>query len=190
MAKDECKVGDMLRTLYERNEQYHDIKERVVWLAGVGYFTFSVFVLRWIPHHKDIWAKRNLLPILTMVFLTLLFIVISIFIIRQTKEKAGTVIITKKLRCLIGKLDKEVNEPYKTLIKKTDPKEAKKKARFFCEGWSGVLVLATVLIFYSAQVVILYTGICNIILLLYGFGIALALSFLWWSLTRCCLSDC
>ncbi len=46
MAKDECKVGDMLRTLYERNEKYHDIKERVVWLAGVLYFTFSVFVIK------------------------------------------------------------------------------------------------------------------------------------------------
>ncbi len=188
MAKDECKVGDMLRTLYERNEQYHDIKERVVWLAGVVYFTFSVFVLRWIPDHKDIWAKGKLLPILTMVFLTLMFIVTIVFIICQTKEKAGTVKITKKLRCLIGDLDKESTEPYKTLIKQTNPEKAKKEAHFFREGWSGVLILSTVLIFYGAQVVILYTGRCNIPLLLYGFVFALALSNLCLSLT-CCLSN-
>ncbi len=123
-----------------------------------------------------------------MVFLTLLFIVTIVFIIRQTKEKIRTVVITRKLRCLIGDLDKESTEPYKTLIEKTDPKEAKKQARFFREGWSGVLILSTVLIFYGAQVVILYTGICNIPLLLYGFGIALTLSLLWLSLT-CCLSN-
>ena len=141
--------------------------------------------MRWIPHHKDIWAEGNLLPKLTMTFLTLLFIVTFVFIIRQTKEKIGTVIITKKLRCQIGKLDKEVNEPYKTLIKKTDPGEAKEEARFFGEGWSGVLILAIVLIFYSAQVVFLYGGTDNKIQLLGGFGIALGLS-----LIGCYLNPC
>ncbi len=49
MAKDECKVEDMLMTLRERNEQYHDIKERVVWLAGTVYFGFSLLVVK--AHH-------------------------------------------------------------------------------------------------------------------------------------------
>ncbi len=70
MDKDETNVEEMLRTLYVQNEQYHDTKERVVWLAGVIYFTFSVFVILWLPDHKDIWANEEWLSALTMAFLT------------------------------------------------------------------------------------------------------------------------
>ncbi len=185
MAEEDPNVKDILIALYTQNEQYHNIKERVVWLAGIVYFTFSVFVLRWIPHHEDIWAEGKCLSTLTMAFLTLLFIVTIVFIIRQTKEKIGTVVITKNLRCLISDLDKKSTEPYKTLIKQTCPKEAKKKALFFREGWSGVLVLAAVLIFYSTQVVFLYGGTDNKIQLLCGFGIAIGLSLIGWFLNIC-----
>ncbi len=186
MAETDPKMKDILIALYTQNEQYHNIKERVVWLAGIVYFTFSVFVLRWIPDHKNIWAERQLLTLVTMTFLTLLFIVTFVFIIRQTKEKAGAAVRTDNFFDLFGELDAEVNEPsYRTLIERTDPQEAKEKARFFLQGWSGVLILAAVLIFYFAQVVFLCTGTDNKNQLLYGFGIALGLLHIGWWLTRC-----
>ncbi len=181
MAEEDPKVKDILIALYTQNEQYHNIKERVVWLAGIVYLTFSVFVLRWIPHHKDIWAEGNLLPKLTMTFLTLLFIVTVVFIIRQTWEKSVSVMKTNKFLDLIGELDQETEKiTYRILINRP-----RKEPRFFREGWSGVLILAIVLIFYSAQVVFLCGGTDNKIQLLGGFWIALGLSLIGWYLNPC-----
>ncbi len=184
MGKGECKVEEMLGTLYERNEQYRDTKERVVWLAGVIYFTFSLFVLRWIPEYKKVWAQNEWLIMVTTTFLTLLFFITFRFIRRQTWEKCKSVKRTDNFHDLIKKLDDANYRTHEALINQT--KYRKGQANFFRDGWSGVLILAGVLIFYAAQITFLCNEIHDTVLLLYGFWIALFL-FLLFLLIRYCL---
>lgn len=157
MAEKDTNVKDILIAPYNLNEQYHNTKERVVWLAGVVYFTFSVFVMRWIPGNTCIWARDEWLTIATTIFLTLLFLVTSIFICGQTWHKCKATIMTDKLNDLIWKLDDINFRNYETLIRET--KYQKGDANFFREGWSGVLILVAVLVFYVAQLFLLGTAI-------------------------------
>lgn len=177
-------MEELLRTLYELNEQYHNTKERIVWLAGVIYFTFSIVVLTWIsklPKYEFIWINRECLIILTMVFLTSIFCITSIFIICQTWHKCRSAIQTNNFHALIKHLDDKRNRNYRALIEVTRYKGG---ANFFREGWSGVLILAAVLIFYFAQVALLYIGICNKISLLYIFLGVFSLFVISWFIWR------
>ena len=40
-------ITEPLKTLYEKNYEYHHVKERVVWLAGTIYLTFSIVLISW-----------------------------------------------------------------------------------------------------------------------------------------------
>ena len=78
---------DLLRTLYELNEHYHDVKERVVWLAGVIYLTFSVALIAWYLENKEVLSEHQLPTRQIAIFLTIVFVLTAIFIFRQTGHK-------------------------------------------------------------------------------------------------------
>ena len=158
MAKDECKVEDMLMTLRERNEQYHDIKERVVWLAGTVYFGFSLLVLKalLVPEQKD--TIESLKPFATN-FLVLIFALTFIFIVRQIWERCKTVVKSGKFNTLIRHLGNSRYRSYRKMMDLTrysETKFLKKVCQFFCMGWSGVLVLLVVVVLFVAQLFLLY----------------------------------
>ncbi len=76
-------IEGLLRTLYERNEHYHNIKERVVWFAGVVYLTFSVALLAWYldPENRNVLCSiPGLEKWHVAVFLSAIFVLVATFI--------------------------------------------------------------------------------------------------------------
>ena len=85
-------IVDLLKCLLERNEQYHDVKERVVWLAGVIYLTFSAALVGWYLKVGVSIPCELKNPVLYA--LSAIYILTVAFIIRQTREKAHSTMIT------------------------------------------------------------------------------------------------
>ncbi len=156
MANNERKVEEMLRTLYEQNEQYHNTKERVVWLSGVIYFIFSSAVLAWIPNSENTVVQGQK-PIIT-IFLILIFVLASVFILRQTGEKTISSTRNTKFLALIEHFDDSNYRNYKAL-KDTASFKARFGQRFYdfvTQGWSGHLVFGAAYTFFLAQLILLY----------------------------------
>ncbi len=185
MDKDETNVEEMLRTLYVQNEQYHDTKERGVWLAGVVYFAFSLFVLPKIPDSVKMWETvEPPLIKLTTVFLTLLFGITFEFISRQTYHRNLAAVASTNFRELIKKLDKE-QLSYNRLESQTNFKKAREGMNFFRQGWPGVLVLAGCLVFYATQMLLLYTVVNDKDLVFFGIWVS-AIIYSAFFFIRCC----
>lgn len=53
MVKMDSQVWEAYRLFYQKNQDYHDAKERMLWLAGTVYFSFSIVIVGWIllPGH-------------------------------------------------------------------------------------------------------------------------------------------
>lgn len=142
-------IEDLLKTLYESNEHYHNAKERVVWLAGVVYLTFSVALIAFlnqggssIPAGLEKYAA---------VFLLVIFVLTTAFVWRQTWEKVRSVVKTGQLNKLI--LELQSRRTYADLMDAYRyPKEQKKIIpHFVCLGWSGHLIFGVVYSFFLAQ---------------------------------------
>ena len=156
MANDEHKVEEMLRILYEQNEQYHNTKESVVWLAGVIYFIFSSAVLVWIldPENTVVNGQESTITI----FLILIFVLASVFILRQTGEKAISSARNTKFLALIEHFDDSNYRNYKAL-KDTASFKARFGQRFYnflTQGWSGHLVFGAAYTLFLAQLILLH----------------------------------
>jgi hypothetical protein len=83
-------IEDLLKTLYESNDHYQNVKERVVWLAGVVYLTFSVALLAWYlgPENRNVlFSIQGLEKWHVAVFLFVIFVLVAAFIFRQTWHK-------------------------------------------------------------------------------------------------------
>ncbi len=155
MANDEHKVEEMLRILYEQNEQYHNTKESVVWLAGVIYFIFSSAVLVWIlnPENTVVNGQGSTITI----FLILIFVLASVFILRQTGEKTISSARNTKFLALIEHFDDINYRNYKAL-KDTASFKARFGQRFYnflTQGWSGHLVFGAAYTLFLAQLILL-----------------------------------
>ena len=85
-------VVDLLKSLFERNERYHEVKERVVWLAGVIYLTFSAALIGWYLKSGVSIPCDLKKPVLFG--LSAIFVLTVAFIVRQTREKVHSAVIT------------------------------------------------------------------------------------------------
>jgi predicted Co/Zn/Cd cation transporter (cation efflux family) len=110
-------ITELLKSLYERNEAYHDVKERVVWLAGTIYLTFSALLIAW---YLRLPSKNVLSRFLTsfvkpwhiIASLSAIFVLTGAFIIRQTVEKARSAVITEQYMKVVADVS---NKSYKDL---------------------------------------------------------------------------
>ena len=96
-------IADLLRTLYETNTAYHHIKERVVWLAGTLYLTFSTLLIAWYLQHQskipDCVERGHKIGVLVVIFVLTVF-----FIIRQNREKVHSSVLSDQHAALMRKL--------------------------------------------------------------------------------------
>jgi len=144
-------MENMLRTLYELNEKYHDTKEHVVWLATTIYLALSLLVIRHSNVLLSLTSEWGGLILLFFVFLSTF-----LFIAGQTWQKCISVVKTAKFHELIEKLDDASQVTYQTIIKETDPgRFDRRDVKFFREGWPGVLILFAISVFWVAQIVCL-----------------------------------
>jgi hypothetical protein len=155
--KEPSKVEDMLKTLYERNEHYHDVKERVVWLAGLFYLTFSAALITWFLEHKELIVENQLPLRQIAIFLVIVFLITATFIFRQTSHKVTSAVKTGQFNQLIRNLDDSGRRNYRALMNAND--YTFNFCNFMNMGWSGHLVFGATYIFFLAQMVVLY-GFC------------------------------
>lgn len=151
------KLEDILRTLYEQNEHYHDIKERVVWLAGVIYLTFSVALIAWYLENKEIIPEHQLPMRQIAIFLAIVFMLTATFIFRQTAHKVMAAVKTGQFNYLIRNLDDVSRRNHKALMNANDYRF--NFYNFVIMGWSGHLVFGITYSFFLAQMVVL-CGFC------------------------------
>ncbi len=160
MANNERKVEEMLRTLYERNDQYQNIKERVVWLAGVVYLAFSAALMAWYldPENRNVLCS---IPGLEkwhgVVFLSTIFVLVAVFIYRQTRHRVKAAAKTEQFDELIGNLHSR--RTYADLMNANtyNSNETRKPVcDFVGMGWSGHLIFGVVYSFFLAQLMTLY----------------------------------
>ena len=152
-------IEDLLKTLYELNEHYHDVKERVVWLAGVIYLTFSVATMAWYFQNRDtIPILKGLEEWHAVVFLSAIFILTAVFICRQTWEKVRSEVKTEQFNDLIEELPRCRTHTDLINANRYNFNKKRKPVRdFVCIGWSGHLILGVVYSFFVAQMVALYS---------------------------------
>ena len=152
-------IEDLLKTLYELNERYHDVKERVVWLAGVVYLTFSVALIAWYldPENRNVlWSMPGLGKWHVAVFLSVIFVLVAAFIFRQTKHKVVSAAKTGQFNDLISELYS--HRTYADLMNANTynfNKKRKPVCDFVCMGWSGHLIFGIVYSFFLAQMIAL-----------------------------------
>lgn len=48
MSKIDTQIWEAYRLFYQKNQDYHGSKERMLWLAGTVYFSFSIAIVGWI----------------------------------------------------------------------------------------------------------------------------------------------
>jgi hypothetical protein len=145
-------VAELLKTLFEQNEQYHNFKERVVWLAGTIYLTFSALLIAWYVNSDNISLRCSSQKHFVTAFLTLIFALTVTFILRQTREKVRSTMITDQHLKRIGSL--RHRRCYADLRSAYDQKCG--FLDFIERGWSGLLILGVVCGFYAAQLIVLY----------------------------------
>jgi hypothetical protein len=145
-------VARLLQTLYDRNFEYHHVKERVVWFAGTIYLTFSALLIAWYVNSDNISLRCSSQKHFAAAFLSLIFVFTAAFIIRQTREKVHATVITEQYLELIGSFSyrrhhAELKGAYEYKFGFWD---------FIGRGWSGLLILGVVCSFFAAQLVVLY----------------------------------
>jgi hypothetical protein len=150
-------IVELLKALYERNVDYHNVKERVVWLAGVVYLTFSAALMAWYFQNRDTITFSCLEKYFTAAFLSVVFLLTATFILRQTWHKVRSTVKTEQFFKLIRKLPNRrthvalMNANEYNFDKKREP-----VCDFVCMGWSGHLILGVVYSFFLAQLIALY----------------------------------
>ncbi len=158
MGEENTNVKDILIALYTQNEQYHDSKEKAIWLAASVYLGFSVAVMVWLLDNKSIWlGGKGVQKCILIFFFTLLFIPTSVFIERQNWEKCKSVRKTDLFNHLIKMLGRRKNKElaYKDLVRLTDPGKLPYWYNLFHRGWPGAIILFVVVLFYVWQIVLL-----------------------------------
>ncbi len=169
-------IEDLLKTLYELNERYHNVKERVVWLAGVIYLTFSVVTMAWYFQNRGtVSIPEGLEEWHAIVFLSVIFVLTVAFICRQTWEKVKSVVRTGQFNNLIKKLPNRRTHADLMAANCYNYEIQKRIWDFISIGWSGHLILGVVYSFFIAQMVAL-RGIC--VLELWEWRILLAIPIL------------
>ena len=61
MAEENTNAKDILIALYNRNEQYHDSKDKAMWLAASVYLGFTVGLMVWFLENNRFWEDRKVL---------------------------------------------------------------------------------------------------------------------------------
>jgi hypothetical protein len=149
-------IVDLLKALFVRNEQYHDVKERVVWLAGVIYLTFSAALIGWYLKSDVCIPCQLKKPVLFA--LSAIFVLTVAFIIRQIREKVHSTVITWQHFTLMKKLPNHRNHIDLMIANTYNHGMCEAFWDFVQLGWSGHLILGVVSIFFLAQL----TVICEV----------------------------
>ena len=95
---------DVFLKMYERNEQYHDVKEKTIWLGGTVYATFSVVAIKLIADYKH---KIETIPgLATWLKWSLAAIGLSagLFVLFQYLHKCESAVKTEKFLDLVPRL--------------------------------------------------------------------------------------
>jgi hypothetical protein len=152
----EREIVDLLKVLYERNEQYHHVKERVVWLAGVIYLTFSAVLIGWYLR-SDVCIPCKLEKPVSFA-LSAIYLLTVVFIIRQTREKVHSTVITWQHFTLMTKLPNHRNHIDLMTANTYNHGLWEALGDFVGYGWSGHLILGVVSIFFLVQL----TVVCEV----------------------------
>ena len=110
-------MEQIISTLYQVNEQYHNVKEKMVWLVVTGYLAFWAGYMKWIL--ADHWSKNawDQYACYLIIFLAFITIFAAYFAAYQNFMKAKTARAAKKYHDAIRKLDTELS--YNNLIDMT-----------------------------------------------------------------------
>ncbi len=76
-------MKDVILKHIELNEKYHDIKERMAWVASSIYMGFSVLLIRWLLETKHVFDPKW--PI--MVGLTIVYMCVFCFVLFQFEHR-------------------------------------------------------------------------------------------------------
>lgn len=152
----EDEIVDLLKALFVRNEQYHDVKERVVWLAGVIYLTFSAALVGWYLRSDVCIPYEYRKPILYA--LSAIFVLTVTFIIRQTREKVHSTVITWQHFKLMRELPHRRTHTELMNANTYSNRMWEALWDFISLGWSGNIILGVVSIFFPVQL----TVICKV----------------------------
>ena len=154
---------DILIALYQQNETYHDVKEKVIWLAGTVYYAFSFFVIKAlldIPNDRFV-DKSLCWP--AAIFLVAIFVLVIWFLRFHNRAKLKSVHEFDNLRSII----KQHGAEYRKLI--PPPRERRctsiqtltplgRSRRYMRHGprIPGVIVMIGASVFFVAQLTFLF----------------------------------
>ena len=153
-------MKELFVKLYALNDDYHNNKERMIWLATTVYLGFALAVLGWLASHKSEW-QYDKWPFIA--FLSMVFLESFCFIFDQNWNKCRSVKIADQLNSLIGQFDSQDGLKYEDLEQATrySPETpCKEKRRDFCvNGKPGIIILFAITTFFAAQIYFICRGL-------------------------------
>ena len=154
MAEENTNAKDILIALYNRNEQYHDSKDKAMWLAASVYLGFTVGLMVWLLENECLWKGRK---VFFTIFLSIVFLLVGAFIFFQNLEKCRSVRKAELFDCLIKELGKRKRKEltYKDLVRLAG-KPSLPRGSFCKRGLFGLIILIILVLFFFAQIYLLY----------------------------------
>lgn len=152
---DEKKSEDLWMKLYERNEQYHDAKEKTIWLGGTVYATFSLAVIKLVTDYKCQIEMIQDLKCRLKWALGLFGFCIGWFVLYQIRAKCESAVKTGKYHKLLPVLRQA---SYEKIIKDTQFPPEERRGRFtkrlkalWQNGLPGFLIFIPMIILFIIQ---------------------------------------
>ena len=107
-------MEQIISTLYHENEQYHNVKDKMVWLVVTGYLAFWAGYMKWILTYQFPTTAWNKYKVYLAGFLVLITIFAAYFAAFQNWRKVVSVHKTEIYDAAILRLDTGLT--YKKLL--------------------------------------------------------------------------
>jgi hypothetical protein len=164
-------MNELSKYFYDIYYRYEGAKENLFWVGFALYFTFSGVVIKWLLENYKIHCLSGPIPQLATASLTLVFIFAFWFVGLQNWYKAKSAQTSDELVHLLTKESKvegfradeklQIYNAITHLNRKHKAGEYENMDRsflhLFCtKGKSGIIVLILMLIFFIAQIALLW----------------------------------
>jgi hypothetical protein len=142
---------------YKENEDYHNIKENVIWTAFTLYLSFVVSSFIWYIS-QECFIYYNICIIISIEICISIFAIV--FIIFQNWNKARSVEIANRMNTLLGKMDTTLT--YEELRNKicwpTETTSLKEKRQKY---WKYGYIGNTLILFIIVLIIVKVIFLCN-----------------------------
>jgi hypothetical protein len=154
LAGDRMDTKETLLEMYKLNYDYHNVKEQMFWLAATFYLGFAAGLTAWTTASPKFIQDHRLL---VLIFSIGVLSFTELFVLVQNWYKARSVFIDGLLCDLLRRFDPGMKIPkYWEICSAVQSRQGtpgfKRMSIFFKNGWSGVLVMAIMLVFGIAQI--------------------------------------